>query len=80
MKLIYRGSTYDYSSLRTFNPVCRVAPYDLYYRGFTYRVTPERTRHPTQTVTHQLIYRGNVYWVTRSIADSETICNKLIER
>jgi hypothetical protein len=75
MKLIYRGNTYDYSSLGNSNPDRRVVPHDLRYRGVTYRVTPksEFPRYPTQTITHQLIYRGNTYRVTRSIAFSERI-------
>lgn len=70
MKLIYRGSTYDYNCLKAASrAVQRETPYTLYYRGDTYQVTPKSKTDaaPVQTVTHQLIYRGNTHWVTRLV-------------
>ena len=71
MKLIYRGMTYNYNSLKASSrPVRREAPYLLHYRGVTYQVapqseTPAATVHP---ITQQLIYRVNTYSVTRTEA------------
>jgi Domain of unknown function (DUF4278) len=76
MKLIYRGMTYDYDTLKASSRlVRRETPYNLLYRGVSYQVTPqsETPETPVQTVNHQLIYRGNTYWVTRTIAKEATI-------
>jgi hypothetical protein len=72
MKLIYRGVTYDRDALKaSHHLVHRKAPYTLRYRGISYQVTPksEHSETPVRTVTRQLIYRGNTYWVTRTIAE-----------
>jgi hypothetical protein len=71
MKLIYRGMTYNYNSLKASSrPVRREAPYILHYRGVNYQVVPQ-SETPAATVypiTYQLIYRGNTYSVTRTVA------------
>jgi Domain of unknown function (DUF4278) len=70
MKLIYRGISYGYDPLKASSwPVRRATPYTLGYRGVTYDVTPRAaTTTMSQTVPRQLIYRGNIYWVTRTVA------------
>lgn len=70
MQLIYRGTTYDYNTLKASSrPARRTTPYTLSYRGVTYQVNPksESSAGPVQTLTHQLVYRGNVYYVTRTV-------------
>lgn len=72
MQLIYRGVTYNYDFLKASSRSIRcAAPYALSYRGVTYQVQP-RVQSPTapvETIARQLIYRGNTYWVTRTVPE-----------
>jgi hypothetical protein len=71
MKLIYRGSTYEYDPTqprgrekeRRFEDVRE--PFLLMYRGNIYRLDPNQSAQATYQPrsAYQLIYRGNTYWV-----------------
>ncbi|HEY9608856.1 DUF4278 domain-containing protein [Allocoleopsis sp.] len=73
MKLIYRGTTFDYNPAnvtarrpfhytRTHN-----SAYELIYRGNTYQVEPTAiTQAPVEPVTYELIYRGTILQVSRN--------------
>jgi len=71
MKLIYRGTTFDYDSSSTpsrpfqTNSRPREA-YNLMYRGVTYRVDPNAiTKADAKPATYELSYRGVTYKVNR---------------
>jgi hypothetical protein len=71
MQLIYRGTTYSYTSAnvnarRSAQRICESA-YEVIYRGSTYRVDPT-VAAPTSVKPSQyeLIYRGETYQVTRN--------------
>lgn len=69
MKLIYRGTTYDYgpAQAKTDHRPQRTAPYELSYRGIRYRVDPMIAESAAITPrSYELIYRGNTYQVTRN--------------
>jgi Domain of unknown function (DUF4278) len=69
MKLIYRGTTYDYDSanVATRRPVPRTSPYKLIYRGSTYWVDPTAIAETVvEPVVYELIYRGHTYQVSRN--------------
>lgn len=70
MKLIYRGTTFDYNPSQTpgrsFQQVREPGPaYTLTYRGVPYRVNPNAklSQAPARPATDKLIYRGMTYWV-----------------
>ena len=73
MKLIYRGTTYDYNpanvtARRPFQHTrTSDSAYELIYRGNTYRVNPTAiAKAPAKPVAYELIYRGATYWVNRN--------------
>jgi hypothetical protein len=73
MKLIYRGTTYNYNpanvaSRRPFQHTrTSDSAYELIYRGNTYRVEPAAiAKAPVKPVAYELIYRGMTYWVNRN--------------
>ncbi len=73
MKLIYRGTTYDYNpanvtARRPFQHThTRNSAYELIYRGNTYQVEPTAiTQTPVEPVTYELIYRGTILRVNRN--------------
>jgi hypothetical protein len=65
MKLIYRGTTYNYDPdrVKTRHPFPRTgSTYKLIYRGSTYRFDPTRARLATvKPNRYKLIYRGSTY-------------------
>jgi Domain of unknown function (DUF4278) len=68
MKLIYRGTTYDYHPINaTANrPLQRIfkSPYKLIYRGNTYWVDPTAIAEIcVEPMVYELSYRGNTYQV-----------------
>jgi Domain of unknown function (DUF4278) len=71
MKLIYRGSTYNYNPAqvkprRPF-PHPEQSAYELIYRGNTYRFDPAIAELASvKPDSYQLIYRGSTYQVNRS--------------
>ncbi len=71
MKLMYRGTTYDYdptqAKIDRSTQIIHQKPYDLIYRGVSYRVDP-RILEPisSQAKCYELIYRGCTYQVTRN--------------
>jgi Domain of unknown function (DUF4278) len=71
MKLIYRGSTYNYDPAqvkprRPF-PHPEQSAYELIYRGNTYRFNPAIAELASvKPDSYQLIYRGSTYQVNRS--------------
>lgn len=71
MKLMYRGTTYDYDPIQAkidrSTQIIHQKPYDLIYRGVSYRVDP-RILEPisSQAECYELIYRGCTYQVTRN--------------
>jgi Domain of unknown function (DUF4278) len=71
MKLIYRGSTYNYDPAqvkprRPF-PHPEQSAYELIYRGNTYRFDPAIAELASvKPDSYQLIYRGSTYQVNRS--------------
>jgi Domain of unknown function (DUF4278) len=77
MKLIYRGTTYNYDpdrvkTSRTFPRTDRSA-YKLIYRGSTYRFDPTLAQSATdQPTSYELIYRGTTYQVHRNQAGAVT--------
>ena len=73
MKLIYRGVTYDYEASKDAArpPFQRLhlfkSPYELIYRGNTYRVDPTMIEKASvQPITYELSYRGATYRVNRN--------------
>jgi hypothetical protein len=71
MKLIYRGSTYNYDPAqvkprRPF-PHPEQSAYELIYRGNTYRFDPAIAELASvKPDSYQLIYRGSTYQVHRN--------------
>jgi YHS domain-containing protein len=70
MKLIYRGTTYNYNPDkapgRPFQQVREAgSAYNLTYRGVTYRVDPnsKSAEVPIAPAAYKLIYRGITYFV-----------------
>jgi Domain of unknown function (DUF4278) len=71
MQLFYRGTTFNYDpaeraarrlAQRTFE-----APYELMYRGRTYRIDPNViTETSVKPVVYELTYRGTAYQVHRN--------------
>jgi hypothetical protein len=73
MKLIYRGTTYNYDPTQAktdrYNQSTYQEPYNLKYRGVSYRVDPSIPKSvSTQAQSYELIYRGCTYQVTRNEA------------
>jgi Domain of unknown function (DUF4278) len=71
MKLIYRGSTYNYDPAqvkpRRLFPHPEQSAYELIYRGNTYRFNPAIAELASvKPDSYQLIYRGSIYQVNRS--------------
>jgi hypothetical protein len=80
MKLIYRGTTYDYdpTQAKTDRNTQRIQqePYNLTYRGSTYRVDPRIPKPISdQSLSYELIYRGCTYQVTRNAAGKTIAMN-----
>jgi hypothetical protein len=70
MKLIYRGSTYNYDPARVKTrrpfPHPEQSAYELIYRGNTYWFDPAIAELASvKPDSYQLIYRGNTYQVNR---------------
>jgi hypothetical protein len=68
MKLIYRGTTYDYdpTQAKIDHQPQRTTPYELIYRGSRYRVDPNQVKVATIAPrSYELMYRGNTYQVSR---------------
>jgi hypothetical protein len=71
MQLFYRGTTFNYDpaeraarrlAQRTFE-----APYELMYRGRTYRIDPNViTETSVKPVVYELTYRGTAYQMHRN--------------
>ena len=71
MKLIYRGTTFNYNpaNINAHRPVQPTfeSAYELIYRGHTYRVEPTAIRETSVKRTeYELIYRGITYQVKRN--------------
>ncbi|HEY9639498.1 MAG TPA: DUF4278 domain-containing protein [Coleofasciculaceae cyanobacterium] len=85
MKLIYRGTTFNYDPTNT-NTRRSVKPiefaYKLIYRGHTYQIDPTAIQlTAVQPTEYDLIYRGVTYQVQRNeqgdvIAMSSSNCFK----
>jgi len=67
MRLIYRGVEYEYDPTqgRRDDRISRFhEPITLTYRGSRYQIDPNRpARSTVEPPPHELIYRGNRYWV-----------------
>ncbi|WP_373539493.1 DUF4278 domain-containing protein [Chamaesiphon sp.] len=66
IKLIYRGTTYnyDFDSVRTNSllPHPRKSPRNLIYRGVTYSFDPALAKpNSVKPSSYELIYRGSTY-------------------
>jgi hypothetical protein len=77
MKLIYRGTTYNYDPIKAKNnsPVQRIdeSAYKLIYRGSTYRFDPTTAKVAVvKPHSYELIYRGSTYLVNRNEAGKVT--------
>jgi hypothetical protein len=71
IKLIYRGTTYNYNPdrIRTGSPLPhhRKSACNLIYRGCTYRFDPAlASPDPVKPSSYELIYRGSTYQVHRN--------------
>lgn len=72
MKLIYRGTTYDYNSSNPGRPFQQIrgngSAYNLTYRGISYRIDPntKSAEVPIVPATYKLSYRGITYLVNRN--------------
>jgi Domain of unknown function (DUF4278) len=71
MKLIYRGSTYNYDPARVKPrrpfPHPEQSAYELIYRGNIYRFDPAIAELASvKPDSYQLIYRGSTYQVNRN--------------
>lgn len=84
MKLIYRGTTYNYNpanvtARRPFQSTrTRDSAYELIYRGNTYRVEPDAmAKAPVEPVTYELIYRGTILQVSRNEQGEVTAISSL---
>jgi hypothetical protein len=71
IKLIYRGTTYNYDPdrVRTGSPLPhhRKSACNLIYRGCTYRFDPALAKpEPVKPSSYELIYRGSTYQVHRN--------------
>jgi 2-(1,2-epoxy-1,2-dihydrophenyl)acetyl-CoA isomerase len=72
MKLIYRGTTYEYNPCTTprrpFQPASNSQTYSLNYRGVSYRVEPKVNsgEHSVTPATYNLNYRGITYTVNKT--------------
>jgi hypothetical protein len=71
MKLIYRGTTFNYdpANINAHRPVKPTfeSAYELIYRGHTYRVEPTAIKQPSVKPTeYELMYRGITYQVKRN--------------
>lgn len=74
MKLIYRGTAFNYNpaNINVHRPVKPTfeSAYELIYRGNTYRVEPTAVRQTSVKPTeYELIYRGIIYQVKRNEQD-----------
>jgi hypothetical protein len=75
MKLIYRGTTYDYdpAQAKIDHLPQRTTPYELIYRGSRYRVDPGNVSvAPIEPRSYELMYRGNTYQMTYNKSDEMT--------
>jgi hypothetical protein len=71
MQLIYRGTTFNYDPAQRAAQrlVQRTsgAPYELKYRGCTYRIDPMAIKETSvEPVVYELIYRSMTYQVHRN--------------
>jgi Domain of unknown function (DUF4278) len=79
MKLIYRGSTYNYDPARVQPrrpfPHPEQSAYKLIYRGNTYRFDPAIAKLASvKPDSYQLIYRGSTYQVNRNKVGKTVNC------
>lgn len=79
MKLIYRGTTFNYDPTNT-NTHRSVKPiesaYELIYRGHICRVEPTAIKKTTvKSIEYELIYRGVTYQVQRSEQGNVIVMN-----
>jgi YD repeat-containing protein len=71
MKLIYRGTTFNYDpaereASRLVQPTFE-SPYELIYRGNTYRIDPTVIPETSvEPVVYELNYRGTTYQMHRN--------------
>jgi Domain of unknown function (DUF4278) len=77
MKLIYRGTIYNYdpTKAKSRSPVqdTNKSTYNLIYRGSTYRFDPTIAKLATvKPNSYELIYRGSTYLVNRNEAGQVT--------
>jgi Domain of unknown function (DUF4278) len=77
MKLIYRGTIYNYdptkAKIRHSVPLENRSAYELIYRGSTYRFDPNIAKLATvKPSSYELICRGSTYLVTRNEAGQVT--------
>ncbi|OLP15532.1 hypothetical protein BST81_25610 [Leptolyngbya sp. 'hensonii'] len=76
MKLIYRGTVYEYdlSEPKAVNPdLFPQAPYTLTYRGVNIQIDPKAPSHqPPAPAECDLIYRGVSYHVSRNTQGAVT--------
>jgi hypothetical protein len=77
MKLIYRGTTYNYDSAKAKTrppfPHKNGSAYELIYRGSTYRFDPTIAKLAVvKPSSYELIYRGSTYLVNRNGAGKVT--------
>lgn len=71
MQLIYRGTTFNYDpaerAARRPAPRTFEAPYELMYRGCTYRIDPMAIPEPSaEPAVYELRYRGTTYQMHRN--------------
>jgi hypothetical protein len=83
MKLIYRGTTYNYDPIKAKNnsPVQRTdeSAYKLIYRGSTYRFDPTIAKVAVvKPHSYELIYRGSTYLVNRNESGKVTGVTHLV--
>ncbi len=77
MKLIYRGTTYNYDpaklKARIEFPKTDQSAYELIYRGSTYLFDPSIAKLASvKPNSYELIYRGSTYQVNRNEAGEVT--------
>jgi Domain of unknown function (DUF4278) len=74
MKLIYRGTTYDYdpAQAKTDHRPQRTTPYELIYRSNRHYVDPSKVNAAITPRSYELMYRGNTYQVSRNASGEMT--------
>jgi Domain of unknown function (DUF4278) len=77
MKLIYRGTTYNYNpaqaKVRSSKQITQKTAHNLIYRGNTYRFDPTIAKLATgKPSSYELIYRGSTLHMNRNAAGEVT--------